>query len=127
MGSKVSALPVLSALAQAYFVNGDTGLKQTTSMAWSGVVLTAEEIAAVVPVPEAALDDAELDLWAEIQEGLTEAVGITLDAAVFSGTGKPASWAQAIVPAATAANNTNVADSTAAQGGIRQRHRRDLR
>src|SRR5438067_2116272 len=32
MGSQLSTLPVLSALAQAYFVNGDTGLKQTTEM-----------------------------------------------------------------------------------------------
>jgi len=33
MGSKTSTLPVLSELAQAYFVNGDTSLKQTTELA----------------------------------------------------------------------------------------------
>jgi integrase len=36
MGTKLSTLPVLSALAQAYWVNGDTGLKQTTEMTWEG-------------------------------------------------------------------------------------------
>ncbi len=118
MGSKTSTLPVLSALAQAYFVNGDTGLKQTTEMAWNGVILEAEEIAAFVPVPEAVVDDADFDLWGEVQQGLAEAVGVTLDMAVFGGTNKPATWAQAIVPAAIAAGNTNVADSTPEQGGM---------
>jgi HK97 family phage major capsid protein len=119
MGSKQSSLPVLSALAQAYFVNGDTGLKQTTEEAWLGVTLEAEEIAAIVPVPEAVVDDSAIELWDEIQAGLAEAVGITLDAAVFSGTDKPASWATAIVPTAIAAGNSAEAGtSTPEQGGI---------
>jgi HK97 family phage major capsid protein len=119
MGTKVSKLPVLSALAMAYFVNGDTGLKQTTEQAWADVVLEAEEIAAIVPVPEAVVDDAGLDIWAEVREGLTEAVAITLDAAVFSGTDRPATWAQPIVPAAiTAGNTAEAGTSTTEQGGI---------
>ena len=118
MGTKTASLPVLSALAQAYFVNGDTGLKQTTEMAWAGVVLTAEEIAAFVPIPEAVIDDATIDLWGEVQAGLAEAVAVAFDAAVFAGTNKPASWPTAIVPAAIAAGNDNVADSTPEEGGI---------
>src|SRR3954452_13634015 len=119
MGSKTTSLPVLSALAQAYFVNGDTGLKQTTEQAWAGVTLEAEEIAAIVPVPEAVVDDSGVDLWAEGQQGLAEAVAHTLDAAVFSGTDKPATWAAAIVQAAIAAGNTvEAGTATAAQGGI---------
>ncbi len=118
MGTKLATLPVLSALAQAYFVNGDTGLKQTTELAWNGVTLEAEEIAAIVPVPEAVVDDSAIDLWAEVQAGLAEAVGVALDQAVFAGVNKPATWTEAIVPAAIAAGNTNVADSTPEQGGI---------
>ena len=118
MGSKLTTLPVLSALAQAYFVTGDTGLKQTTEMAWNGVLLEAEELAAIVPVPDAVIDDSAINLWEQIQEGLAEAVGQALDAAVFSGTGKPPSWPQAIVPAAIAAGNHNAADSTPEEGGI---------
>jgi HK97 family phage major capsid protein len=119
MGTKLSTLPVLSALAQAYWVNGDTGLKQTSEQAWAGVTLEAEEIAAIVPVPEAVVNDSAIELWSEVQAGLTEAVGVTLDQAVLMGTAKPASWPAAIVPAAIAAGNVAEAGtSTAAQGGI---------
>jgi hypothetical protein len=69
MGTKHSALPVLSALAQAYFVAGDTGLKETTEMAWAGITLEAEELAAFVPVPEAVVDDSDFDLWGEVSRG----------------------------------------------------------
>lgn len=119
MGSKISRMPVLSALASAYFVSGDTGLKQTTEESWAGVTLEAEEIAAIVPIPEAVLDDAGIDVWAEVQEGLAEAVAVALDAAIFTGTNKPASWPSAIIPAATAAGNTVVVGTaTQEEGGI---------
>jgi HK97 family phage major capsid protein len=118
MSSKVFSQPVLSAFAQAYWVGGDTGLKQTSELAWADAELTAEEIAAIVPVPDAVIDDSGFPIWAEVREALAEAVAIKLDQAVLAGTDKPASWPEAIIPAAIAAGNTNVADSTAADGGI---------
>jgi HK97 family phage major capsid protein len=119
MSSKTRRMPVLSALPVAYFVNGDTGLKQTTEMAWGGKYLEAEEIAAIVPVPEAVLDDADFDLWGQVQPRLAEAVGRALDAAIFFGTNKPSTWPAAIVPAAVAAGNTfERGTSNAAAGGI---------
>jgi HK97 family phage major capsid protein len=108
-----SRMPVLSALAQAYFVSGDTGMKQTTKLAWANKTLVAEEIAAIVPIPNAVLDDSDYDLWGETRGSLTEALGALIDAAVLFGASKPASWPTAIVPGAIAAGNSVVRGATA--------------
>jgi Phage capsid family len=86
-----------------YWVSGDTGLKQTSEAAWAGVTLTAEEIACIVPIPEAVIDDASFDVWAELRPSLAEAIAQTLDAAAIGGINKPTSWPAAVVPAAIAA------------------------
>lgn len=119
MGSKLTRVPVLSALPVAYWVNGDNGLKQTTDAAWAGLVLEAEEIATILPVPENVVGDAEFDLWGELRPALGEAIAATLDAAVFGGGARPASWLAAIIPAAIAAGNTTaIGNATAEQGGV---------
>ena len=56
MTSKQTRIPVLDMLPMAYWVNGDTGFKQTTEQAWDNVYLTAEELAVIVPIPEAVVD-----------------------------------------------------------------------
>jgi HK97 family phage major capsid protein len=104
--------PIISALPVAYWVTGDTGLKQTTEMAWDKKFMTIEELATIMPVPENVLADMEADLWATSQPYIVEAFHRTLDAAVFFGTNAPSSFPDDVVTAATAAANT-VTEGTA--------------
>jgi HK97 family phage major capsid protein len=119
MPSSSLSFPVLSALPTAYFVNGDTGLKQTTEMAWTNKTMTVEELAVIVPVPENVLDDANFDIWGAVQPAVETEIGRVLDAAIFFGVNKPASWPTDITAAAVAAGNVvERGTATAALGGI---------
>jgi HK97 family phage major capsid protein len=93
----------MSALALAYFVNGDTGLKQTSEVNWDDVVVTAEELAAIVPIPENVLDDASIPIWDEVMPEVRTAMGKAIDAAVLFGTNIPTAWNTAIGGAGMAA------------------------
>ncbi len=119
LATNQTRFPVLSALPVAYFVEGDTGLKQTSTVAWSNKYINVEELAVIIPIPEAVLDDSGFDVWGSIQPLMEEAICRTLDAAIFFGTGKPASWPTAIVPAAIAAGNHYTRGTNAANlGGL---------
>jgi len=98
-------MPVLAALPTAYFVSGDTGLKQTTEMSWEDKFLNAEELACIVPIPELVLEDTDYDIWGEVRPRIEEAMGVAIDAAILHGTNAPASWPTNVVAAATAAGN----------------------
>lgn len=105
MTSKQYKMPVLDMLPIAYFVNGDTGQKKTTKEAWDKKFITAEEIAVIVPIPEAVLDDSEYDIWAEVKPRVTEAFGAVIDGAALFGVNKPSTWRDDIVTTATAAGS----------------------
>jgi HK97 family phage major capsid protein len=111
--------PVLSALPTAYFVSGDTGLKQTTEAAWDNKYLYVEEIATIVPIPEAVLDDAGFDVWGSIQPLMEGAIARVLDAAIIFGTNAPTTWATEgnLVAEAVAAGNVVARGTNAAAAG----------
>ncbi len=100
MTTKTHSMPVLDMLPVAYFVNGDTGTKQTTKMAWDKKRIVAEEIAVIVPIPEAVLDDSNYDIWGEVRPRIIEAFGKKIDGAVLFDVDKPAQWRDGIVTTA---------------------------
>lgn len=112
-------LPVLSTLPYAYFVQGDTGQKQTTEMAWANKYINVEELAVIVPIPQNVFDDMTFNIWDEAQPLLVQAIGRTVDNAAFFGVNKPASWPTDFAAGSVAASHT-VARGTnnAAAGGI---------
>ena len=110
MTSKQTRIPVLSMLPLAYWVNGDTGYKQTSRQAWENVYLTAGELAVIVPIPEAVLADAEFDILGEVTPRVNEAIGLRVDQAVLFGINRPAEWQNDIITVARQAGN-NVSGS----------------
>lgn len=100
MTSKQVKIPVMTGLATAGFVAGDNGKKPTSNLTWDNVTITAEELAVIVPIPEAVLDDSSYDIWAEARPRIVEAFGKAIDQAAFFGTNKPSSWPEGIVKAA---------------------------
>lgn len=111
MTSNQTRIKVLDVLPMAYWVNGDTGIKQTSEQAWDNVHISAGELAVIVPIPEAVLDDASFDILGEVQPRVMESIGQKVDAAVFFGANKPAEWRSDIITTARQAGN-NVADGT---------------
>ena len=105
MTSKKAKQAVLSTLPDAYWVDGDDGLKQTSDATWKNLTITAEELAVIVPIPDAVLNDANVPLWDQVKPLIAEAIGKKVDQAALFGVDKPDSWPTAIVPAATAAGN----------------------
>jgi HK97 family phage major capsid protein len=99
-------IPVLSLLPTAYFVTGDTGMKQTTGLAWENQYFNAEELAVILPISEAVLSDADYDIWGEARPRIEEAMGRALDQAVLFGTNAPSSWPDDILTGAGSASHT---------------------
>lgn len=107
MGTAQQRTPVLSTKPTAYWVTGDTGLKQTTSISWENLFLNAEEIAVNVPIPINVLEDTSYKLWDEVKPEIEEAIAFALDMAVFFGINIPSSWTTgSVVAHAIAASNT---------------------
>lgn len=122
IGTKVNNFPVVSALPSAGWVSesveSSDGTKPTSKMEWTNKVITAEEVAVIVPVHENVIADSSIDLWAQIRPRVAEAFGAVVDDAVLFGTNAPASFRQGLVPAAIAAGavstvggNDDIADA----------------
>lgn len=113
MSSQKHKQPVLTTLPEAYWVDGDAGLKNTSKADWNDLTITAEELAVIVPIPDAVVEDSKINLWGEVRPLIAEAVFKKVDGACIFGTDKPTSWPDDIVTAATAAGNVVQRSSSA--------------
>lgn len=100
MTSDKTKLRVLDSLPIAYFVDESTnnGRKNLTKMAWDKKYINAAELAVIVPIKENVLNDASIDIWAEVKPRVVEAFGKKIDNAIFNGTDKPADWRAGLIP-----------------------------
>lgn len=101
MPSHTMTMPVLDTFPDAYWLNGatraaeDIGTKQTTDADWTNVSLNAAEIAVLIPIPDALVQDQLFDILGEIKPRVAESFGKAIDLAAFWGDGKPTLWSGA--------------------------------
>lgn len=105
MTSNQTRMRVLDFLPTAYWVDGDTGMKQTSKQAWDNVYIEAAELAVIVPISEAVLDDAEFDIFGEITPRVNEAIGQRVDSAIIFGVNRPRNWQNDVITLARQAGN----------------------
>lgn len=100
MTSDKTKLRVLDSLPVAYFVDEtkNNGRKNLTKMAWDKKFINAAELAVIVPIKENVLNDASIDIWAEVRPRIVEAFGKKIDGAIFNGTDKPSDWREGLIP-----------------------------
>lgn len=99
MGTRITELPIAGALPTAQWITGANlppggpGRKQYTDLKLQPQVITAEEIAAVVAIPEQYVDDNTVNIWNWARSRLAEAIAVRLDQTVlFGGAGIPATF-----------------------------------
>ena len=108
MSRAQTRMPVLSLFPIGYFVNSDTGKKQTTEINWANKYIDAEEIAVIVPIPETVLDDVDYDIWGEVKPRIEEEFGRVIDAAVLFGDARPPAWPIDILASCAATGSNDV-------------------
>ena len=113
MSSNKTRIKVEESLPLVYWQESDTAFKKTTEMKWKNKFIYAEELAVIIPISEAVLDDAEYDIWGEVKPKIIEAIAAKFDQAVFFGTDKPVNYPEGIVAlASTRGYSLEQGDST---------------
>ena len=106
-GTKDSVVPVLSRDIEAGWLRSDTGLKRVDAPKWGDEHLVAEELAVLVPIPNAVIADQTFNITAAMQPLFIRAMARGIDRAAMFGVDKPAGWpSPSLLEAATAAGNT---------------------
>ncbi|RJO79315.1 phage major capsid protein [Nocardia panacis] len=111
MSAGTARQSVLGSAPDAYWVRSEpksdskSGMKETDLQAWEDIVITAEELAVVVPIPDNVVADARIDLWSQVAPRVAEAIGRKLDQAGIFGADMPVSFGTSLLAGAIAAGN----------------------
>ena len=109
MSSNRERIKVEDVLPIVYWQGSDTARKKITTAKWKNKMLVAQELAVIIPIAEAVLNDARdngYDIWGEIRPKLVEAVANAVDGAILLGTNKPAVWPDSLLTLAINAGHT---------------------
>jgi hypothetical protein len=105
-GTRDSVVPVLSRDIEAGWLATDTGLKRADAPKWDPGHLVAEELAVLVPIPNAVRDDQTFNITAAVRPLFIRAMARAVDRAAIFGVNKPPGWpSPSLIEAATAAGN----------------------
>jgi len=92
MPSGQQEMPVQTGLPVAGWVAQPGGRKPFTDLSVDMVNMKAEEVAAVITIPQAYIDDSSIALWDFARPQIASAIARALDTAVLFGTNAPASF-----------------------------------
>ncbi|OZD23822.1 phage major capsid protein [Rhodococcus sp. 06-156-3C] len=111
MGTKTVRMPVLATKPHAKWVGehatAASGVKPTAKATWGNKEMVAEELAVIIPIHENVIADASEDVLSSLADLGGEAIANGLDAAVFFGHNKPATWtSRDLASSALEAGNT---------------------
>lgn len=101
-----SVIPVLTQTPDAYWIDGDAGLKQTSKAVFTNTAITAAECAVIVPIPDSVIEDSEFALWETVKPLVSRAFARKIDKAALFGIDKPLGWGASLYEQAVAAGNT---------------------
>jgi len=103
MSSNRTRLKVLETLPMVYWQGSSTAFKKTSKQAWENKYIYAEELAVIIPIAEADVNDAEYDIWGAVKPKIVEAIAKKIDQAViFGGEDKPSNFPDALLTSAFA-------------------------
>jgi HK97 family phage major capsid protein len=112
MGASVEEMPVPKTFPSAGWTAGYGARKPWTDLSVDTETIKAEELAAVVAIPNQYVEDTTINLWGYVRPLVAEAMAAALDDAVLFGEGAPASFpAGGVAGAAVAATGTDAFDT----------------
>lgn len=117
-------IKIVDTLPVTYWVEGNTGFKQTTDLSWENKRIIAQELAVIVPVSINSIRDSAIDIWSTVRRLVVENMHKKIDEAIIMGKDKPpmfrASLVDTIINAGAAINTTAdfVADTDSAMAKV---------